>query len=147
MKDEWIVHPNRSAIGPNKPGRNGHYRAAKSHNPLLPEEKYLARVRLPRKWAHLGDDSGTVLFAGHTWTFLTGCARNFARRHFNNTTMGPFVVQRDGRWMYWDGTVTAESRLDVEEPTALIEAYLNELFPAARIKVTDRSRAQTPGGQ
>lgn len=147
MRDEWIVHPNRSEIGPDKPGRNGHYRGTKSQDALLPQETFQAQVRLPRKWAHLGDDHGAVLFTGHTWTFVTGAARSFARRHFSNITVGPFGFERDGQWMYWDGTVTNESRLDVEDPIALIEAYLHELFPTARIKVSDLSRVQAPGGQ
>lgn len=148
MKDEWIVHPNRSEIGPNKPGRNGHYRATNNQAERLPQETFQARVRLPQQSAHLGDDHGAVLFTGHTWNFVTGAARSFARRHFNNTTVRPFGFQRDGQWMYWDGTVTNESRLEVEEPTALVEQYLHKLFPGAtRIEVSDLSRARVPASE
>ncbi len=32
-RSEWLVHPNRSELGPDKPGRNGHFRPIRDRAP------------------------------------------------------------------------------------------------------------------
>ena len=77
---EWIVHPNRSELGPDRPGRNGHYRTVGWPRPAVSVSTCLARVKLPRKLSELADADGSVTFGGLDWWFVVGAARTFARR-------------------------------------------------------------------
>lgn len=129
MAEQWLVHPNRSETGPNKAGRNGHYRAARGSGRRLPQESCLARVVLPSSLADVADEDGSVTFAGESWSFVTGAARSFVRRHINEDTLAPFGFKRGGQWVYWDGTVAAESRHDGSGAATLVENYLRALFP------------------
>jgi len=107
-------------------------------------DSYGARIVVQPRERH-----GTVIFAGPTWSFVTGAARSFARRHCIENTLAPFVFRRRGLWTLWDGTVTDESRLETEDATVLAEQYLHQLFPQARIEIVDLDAAlaqdQGPG--
>jgi len=89
-------------------------------------DNYGARIVVQLRERH-----GTVIFAGPTWSFVTGAARSFARRHCIENTLAPFKFRRRGLWTLWDGTVTDESRLETEDATVLAEQYLHQLFPQA----------------
>jgi len=139
MTTEWTVHPNRFELGPDKPGRNGHYRALRGQRARLPEEKCQARVTLPRKLAQFVDEDGTATFAGPDWRFVVGAARSFARQHNSCTTLpDPFGFKDNGRWRWWDGTQTAESILDGAGAGEHVRRYLKQLFPRAPIDISDR---------
>ncbi|MBU8820379.1 hypothetical protein KL864_31345 [Mycolicibacterium goodii] len=136
MTDEWIVHPNRSELGPNKPGRNGHYRPLRDTRARLPEETCHARIMLADNLAHVADEDGSVTFAGPNWSFVVGAARGLARRHVNDVPP-PFGFL-DGRlWTWWDGTQSPESILEGPEAGEHVRRYLNELFPHSTVELTD----------
>ena len=133
---EWIVHPNRSEIGPDEPGQNGHCRSVARPRPPA-TESCLARVRLPRKMSHLADPDGTLTFGGHDWWFVVGAARTFARTHVNPDVPPPFGFKRSGQWWWWDNTTTEESILDGPEAIEYVREYLDRLFPSFSVTVTD----------
>jgi hypothetical protein len=138
MSTEWTVHPNRSELGPNRPGRNGHYRPLRGEPTGLPEETCQARVTLPRELSHIVDENGTAIFAGPDWGFVVGAARSFARQHISGEVLPPFGF-KDGRlWSWWDGAQTSDSILEAPDAGEHVRRYLQRLFPCATIDVSTR---------
>lgn len=135
--DDWIVHPNRFAPGPDKVGQNGHYRRLKGDRTYLPEETCRARITLPAKLAHLADDDGTVTFSGHNWLFTLGVARDFSVQHINTDAPLPFGFKKGNTWHWWDGTTSDTSILDASDAEVYIREYLVKLFPGRTIEITD----------
>jgi hypothetical protein len=138
-RDDWIVHPNRSEIGPDEPGRNGHFRSVKRPRPAVSISTCLARVQLPRNLAHLADTGGSITFGGRDWWFVVGAARTFARTHVDPNVPPPFGFKRSGRWLWWDNTTTEESILDGASSDAAkcVREYLAQLFPNLSVTLTD----------
>lgn len=135
-RTEWIVHPNRSETGTDKPGQNGHFRSVT--RPRAPSaEPCLARVKLPRKMSDLGDPDGTLTFGGNDWWFVVGAARTFARTHVDPDVPPPFGFKRSGQWLWWDNTTTEESILDGPDAIEYVREYLGRLFPSFSVSVTD----------
>ncbi|MEW2484257.1 hypothetical protein AB0876_32190 [Mycobacterium sp. NPDC049093] len=135
---EWVVHPNRSALGPDEPGRNGHFRPiSRPRRPSSTPEPCQARVRLPRKLAHLADTSGEKTFSADNWLFVVSVAHTFAREHTDAEIPPPFGFKTRGKWWWWDGTTSDDSILDGPDATAYIEEYFALLFPGMATTVTD----------
>lgn len=134
---EWIVHPNRSAIGPDQPGRNGHYRSLSGPPTLLAEETFLARIALPPNLSHAADSDGSVTFAGHTWRFVVCMARTFAIKHLG-ADIPPFGYTDRGRWYWWDNTTTEQSILEGPQAMDYVREYLEQMYPDTSIELTDR---------
>ncbi len=134
---EWIVHPNRSELGSDKPGRNGHYRSVSRPRPAVSVSKCLARVKLPRTLSHLADADGSVTFGGLDWWFVVGAARAFARSHIDVEIPPPFGFKDRGQWWWWDDTTSEESILDTPEAIDYVREYLNRLFPGLSLTVSD----------
>ncbi|MFV8227369.1 hypothetical protein [Mycolicibacterium fortuitum] len=140
MSTEWVVHPNRSALGTDEPGRNGHYRPDKPRRrppAVSTANKCVARVKLPRKLSDLADPDGTVTFGGYDWFFVAGAAHTFARVHTDTEIPPPFGFKTRGKWWWWDGTTTDDSILDGPDAIAYIEEYFALLFPGLATTVTD----------
>lgn len=134
---EWIVHPNRSQVGPDEPGRNGHFRA--TPRPRAPAtEPCRAQVTLPPTLASMGDGDGTVTFGGHDWWFVVGAARTFTRTHLNPNVVAPFGFKRSGKWWWWDDTTTEESILDGPDGIDYVREYFEQLFPDLPVTITDQ---------
>lgn len=134
---EWIVHPNRSEIGMDEPGQNGHYRSV-TRLRAAAIEPCLARVKLPHRLFDIADADGAVTFGGNDWWFVVGAARTFARTHLAADVPAPFGFKRGGQWRWWDNTTTSESILDGPDAIEYVRQYLDQLFPHAAIAVTDR---------
>ena len=134
---EWIVHPNRSEIGDDEPGRNGHYRTIMRPRPPVSISTCLARVELPRSLSEHADADGSLTFGGTDWWFVVGAARSFARTHTDVAPPPPFGFERRGQWWWWDNTTTDESILDGPDATAYVQEYLDRLFPGLAITVAD----------
>lgn len=137
---EWVVHPNRSELGPDEPGRNGHFRPASRQRrprPASTANKCLVRVKLPRKLSHLADADGTVTFGGYDWLFVVGAAHTFARVYTDVDLPRPFGFKDRGKWWWWDGTTSDESILEGPDAIGYIEEYFGRLFPGMAITVTD----------
>ena len=111
-RTEWIVHPNRSEIGPDEPNHNGHFRSVQRPRPPVSISTCLARVELPRGMSHLADPDGTRIFGGRDWWFVVGAARTFARTHVNPDVPPPFGFKRSGQWWWWDNTTTKPRSVD-----------------------------------
>lgn len=135
---EWIVHPNRSELGPNRPGRNGHYRPVRDTRPRLPEETCEARITLPRALSGLADPDGSVTFARPSWWFVVGAARTFARTHISGDVLPPFGFKDRGKWWWWDNTTSDQSILDGPEATGYVREYLEHLVPGVSVSVSDK---------
>lgn len=135
-RDEWIVHPNRFAIGVDEPGRNGHFRSVRKARPPA-TEPCLARVELPPALSGQADVDGTVTFGGYDWWFVVGAARMFARTHVNPDVPPPFGFKRFGKWLWWDGTTTDRSILDGPEGIEHVREYLTRLLPGFSVTLTD----------
>lgn len=135
---EWIVHPNRSELGPDRPGRNGHYRSLRDSRPRLPEETCQARITVPCRLARLAGPDGSVTFAGPSWWFVIGAARSFARNHIGGGMPPPFGFKDRGKWWWWDNTTSDESILDSPAATSYVREYLKRLFPDLSITLSDR---------
>lgn len=135
---EWIVNPNRSEIGDDEPGRNGHFRSVMRPRPPVTTEVCLARVKLPRKLSEHADPDGSLTFGGMDWWFVVGAARTFARTHTDVDVPQPFGFKRHGQWMWWDNTTSDESILDGPDAVSYVEEYLERLFPGLSITVTDK---------
>lgn len=134
----FVVHPNRDAVGPDRPGHNGHFRVLESSPDLLPEETCAARVVLPAKLAHAADYAdGSVIFAGHHWGFVVGAARSFAQRLSVTPLLPSFGYRLKGVWRWWDGTTTSHSVLDGPDAGDHVQRYLCEQFQGATIEITD----------
>jgi hypothetical protein len=134
---EWIVHPNRFELGPDKPGRNGHVRSVSRPRPAASVSTCRARVTLPGKLSHLGDADGSVTFGGLDWWFVVGAARAFAREHIAGDILPPFGFQDSGRWWWWDDTTSEDSILDTPEAIGYVREYLNRLFPSLSVALSD----------
>ncbi len=130
MMVEFVVHPNRSAIGPDKAGHNGHYRLI-DRAPDLPAARCVARVVLPESLAGAGDPDGSVTFEGSTWSFVVGAARSFARTYGQEPLLAPFGFRDKGRFWWWDGTNTRDSILDAADAPEHVRTYLQRLLPGA----------------
>lgn len=143
---QWTVHPNRSAIGPDEPGRNGHFRSV-SRPPYRPKAgDCLARVGLPPELSHAADTDGSVTFAGSDWRWVVGAARSFAGQYVDVELPPPFGFRDRGRWWWWDGTSSEESRLDGPDAERYVEEFLERLFPGLPITLTDlRNPAASTG--
>ncbi|MDH6245524.1 hypothetical protein [Mycobacterium sp. OTB74] len=138
-KREWVVHPNRSEIGPDEPGRNGHFRSVS--RPPRPWPKLsgcMVRVELPGELAHVADPDGSLTFGGgDDWGFAVGAARTFARTYTNVDLPNPYGFKRDGRWFWWDGSITDESRFDGPDAPRYVQEFFERLFPGLAITVMD----------
>lgn len=137
---EWVVHPNRSEVGPDEPGRNGHFRSVsrpRRSTATSGREKCLAQVRLPRTLSHLADADGSVIFGGYDWSFVVGAAHTFARLHTDVDVPPPFGFKDRGQWWWWDGTTSDESILDGPDAVGYVEEFLDRLFPGMTITVMD----------
>ena len=137
---EWVVHPNRSALGPDEPGRNGHYRPEKPRRrapAVSTANKCLVRVKLPPKLSGLADPDGTVTFGGYDWLFVASAAHTFARVHTDTEIPPPFGFKTRGKWWWWDGTTTDDSILDGPDAIAYLEEYFALLVPGMATTVTD----------
>lgn len=137
---EWVVHPNRSEVGPDEPGRNGHFRSVS--RPRRPSaasstQKCLAQVKLPRALSHLAAADGSVTFGGYDWWFVVGAAHTFARLHTEVEVPPPFGFKDRGQWWWWDGTTSDESILEGPDAAGYVEEFLDRLFPGMAITVTD----------
>ncbi|ORX19449.1 hypothetical protein [Mycobacterium xenopi] len=133
---EWIVHPNRSELGPDRPGRNGHYRPLRDTQPCLPQERCQARITLPARYSRVADADGSVTFAGPSWWFVVGAARAFARNHIGGDVAPPFGFKDRGKWLWWDHTTSDESILDGPDATSHVREYLDRLFPGMSIALS-----------
>ena len=129
---EWIVHHNRSELGPDRPGRNGHYRSVSRPRAPVSVSTCLAKVKLPRKLSHLADPDGSITFGGLDWWFVVGAARIFARRHIGGDVPPPFGFKDRGKWWWWNNTTSEESILDRPEAIDYVREYLDRLFRACR---------------
>jgi len=136
-RTEWIVHPNRSEIGPDEPGQNGHYQTVTRPRPAVSISKCLARVKLPRSMSNLADADGSITFGGRDWWFVVGAARTFARTHINPDTLPPFGFKRSDQWWWWDSSTTGESILEGPDAITYVREYLERLFPGFSVTVTD----------
>lgn len=134
---QWFVHPNRSALGPDQPGHNGHYRLT-SHGPPTNRTRYTARILMPPQLHRAADLDGTVTFKAPSWRNLVAAARSFAEDFCPETLLPPFGFIDQGKWWWWDGTTTTDSILDGPDATSHVRRYLQGLFPtAASIELTD----------
>ncbi|WP_006247647.1 hypothetical protein [Mycolicibacterium tusciae] len=138
MKREWTVHPNRSEVGADESGRNGHYRAVSQPRPPA-AEPFLARVELPRTLSHLADLDGTVTFGGFDWRFVVGAARTFARVHTDIDVPPPFGFKRSGLWHWWDGSTSIDSIVEGPGAAEHVRRYLQRLYPRATIELAVRA--------
>lgn len=138
--DDWIVHPNRFALGPDRPGRNGHLRTVTRPRPAITTSTCVARVGLPERLAAAADEDGTVTFAGMNWWFVVGAARDFARDHLDDEQelLAPFGFRRRGVWWWWDDTMSEVSILDTPDATEYVREYIEALFGSATVELTDR---------
>ena len=134
---QWIVHPNRSQVGPDEPGQNGHYRSLTRPRRPVSISKCLARVVLPRNMSHLADADGSITFGGREWWFVVGAARTFTRTHIDPDVMPPFGFKRPGQWRWWDNTTTEESIPEGPDAIGYVRVYLDRLFPSFSVTVTD----------
>ncbi|SIG33048.1 hypothetical protein [Mycobacteroides abscessus] len=135
---EWVVHPNRSEIGPDKPGRNGHFRSVSRPRNRPTTSKCLVRVDLPRSLSHLADPDGSVTFGGDDWWFPVGAAHTFARCHTDVELPNPFGFKDRGRWFWWDGAVTDESRIGGPDEARYVKDFFERLFPGMPITLIDK---------
>lgn len=144
---EWVVHPNRSELGPDEPGRNGHFRPMgrlRRRRKIPTENKCLARVELPDSLSDLTDEDGSRTFGGYDWLFVVGAARTFARIHTDVEVPLPFGFKDRGVWWWWDGTTTEESILDGPDAVSYVEEYFHRLFPGMAVTVADGRVVATP---
>lgn len=138
MSAEFVVHPNRSQIGPDTAGQNGHFRSVSRPRRPVSVSVCLARVQLPTALAEHGDPDGSLTFGGMNWRFVVGAARTFARAHTDlEVVPPPFGFKRDGLWWWWDDTTSEESILEGAEAAGYVTEYLELLFPGMPITVTD----------
>lgn len=137
MAQDWTIHPNRDALGPNEPGRNGHYRARGDRVPQPTAQPCQARILIGADLADVADADGAVTFAGPDWWFALGAAYSFARHHHTTPTPSPFGFQSGRVWKWWDGTQTAASLLDDPDADDHIRRYLKSLFGPLDIEVCD----------
>lgn len=138
MSGEFVVHPNRSQIGPNVAGRNGHFRLVNRPRQPMSVSTCLARVELPPTLSEHADLDGSLTFGGLDWRFVVGAARTFARTHTELDDLPPpFGFKRDGQWWWWDDTTTDESILEGPEAAGYVEEYLEQLFPGMAITTID----------
>jgi hypothetical protein len=135
---EWVVHPNRSEIGPDEPGRNGHFRAvAKPQADASTDEPCVAQILLPDSLSHLADSGQLKLFSASDWSFVVCVAHTFAREHTDVEMPPPFGFKDRGLWWWWDGTTTEESILEGQDAAGYVEEFLERLFPGMAITVID----------
>ncbi|TEA09069.1 hypothetical protein [Mycobacteroides salmoniphilum] len=134
----WLVHPNRSELGPNKPGRNGHYRPVRGEGAAaLPTETCLVRITLPNSLVDVSDGDGTVTFAGSDWAFVVGAARRFVRKHIDADVLPPFGYFDAGAWWWWDGTTSTESILEGPDRIDYVQEYLQLLFRGVAMSLSE----------
>ncbi|SKY96448.1 Uncharacterised protein [Mycobacteroides abscessus subsp. bolletii] len=134
----WLVHPNRSELGANRPGRNGHYRAVRGDSALaLPKETCQARITLLAAFSGVSDGDGSVTFAGSDWAFVVGAARRFARKHIDADVLAPFGYFDAGAWWWWDGTTSTESILEGPDRVEYVQEYLQLLFGGMAMSLSE----------
>lgn len=136
-RDDWTVHPNRSEIGPDEPGRNGHFRTVARPEPETAISPCLARVHLPPELAEQADPDGSLTFGDADWRFVVAAARLFARTYTEVEVPPPFGFKQDGLWWWWDGTTTEESILEGPDAVTYVDEYLQRLFPGMEFTITD----------
>lgn len=134
---EWVVHPNRSELGPDEPGQNGHFRSISRPRKPAAENMCIARVALPRSLSRFADSDGSKTFGGYDWAFVVGAAHTFARIHTDVQVPPPFGFKDRGKWWWWDGTTTDESILVGPDAAGYVEEFLERLFPGMSITLTD----------
>ncbi|MCH9667027.1 MAG: hypothetical protein K0U76_17220 [Actinomycetia bacterium] len=140
-REQWVVHPNRSEIGPDEPGRNGHFRSiSRPRRPTAAAlaKKCFARVMLPPELSHHADADGSVTFSAYDWRFVVGAARTFARLHTEVQVPPPFGFKDRGKWWWWDGTTSDESILEGPDAIGYVQEFFTLLFPGMAITVTDQ---------
>lgn len=135
---EWLVHPNRSALGPDEPGQNGHFRSVKRPPRRVSTSTHLATVQLPAALARHADPDGSITFGGRDWRFVVGAARVFAKAHITQDVPPPFGYRDRGQWWWWDNTTTTNNILETPEAIAYVREYLEALFPGYPITVGQR---------
>ena len=141
-KRQWTVHPNRSELGPDEPGCNGHFRVVRpAPDRLRPHQTCRARIVLPQQWSHLSDTDGAVMFADADWRSVGCQARIFAHHQQGiawEDLPPPLGFTIKGRWHWWDGTTTAASILEgADAAERTVRPFLERLFPGARIELAD----------
>lgn len=135
---DFIVHPNRDAIGPDLPGQNGHYRVLAPPPEPMPEDTCRARVFLPPGISHAAMASdGSVTLAGPDWQFVAGVARVLARGCSMPNLLPPFGFRKRGVWHWWDGTTTDYSILEDPDAIEHVRRYLTKQFPGSTIELVD----------
>lgn len=128
---EFVVHPNRSELGPDQPGHNGHYRVVDRAPRRTSGGRCMARVSLPPPMRQFGDSDGSVTFGGSNWRFVVAAARSFAEDFSSAPVLPPFGFHDQGRWWWWDGSTSDSSILDTLDAQTHVRAYLDGLFPDA----------------
>lgn len=136
-KSDWTVHPNRSEVGPDEPGRNGHFRTMTRPPADVPVEGCVARVQLPPELAEQADPDGSLTFDGPDWRIVVGTARTFARAYTDVEVPPPFGFKQDGQWWWWDGTTSEDSILEGPDAVASVREYLERLFPEMEFTIAD----------
>jgi hypothetical protein len=128
---EWIVHPNRSELGPRQTGMQ---RPLPIGQPparpglgvnMLGESETPAKAVPSCRSRRLGH------IWGLDWWFVVGAARIFARRHIGGDVPPPFGFKDCGKW-WWNNTTSEESILDRPEAIDYVREYLDRLFRAYR---------------
>ncbi|SHP28273.1 Uncharacterised protein [Mycobacteroides abscessus subsp. abscessus] len=136
---DWVVHPNRSEIGPDEPGRNGHFRSVSPPpRPWPTLSGCMVRVELPPELADRADPDGSLTFGGtDNWGFAVGAAHTFARCRTDVEVPNPYGFRHRGKYYWWDGSVTDESRFDGPDAPRYVKEYFERLFPGMPITVMD----------
>lgn len=125
-------------IGPDKPGRYGHYRPVSQPPPSPLSGTCSVRVELPSSLYEVADTDGSATFGGaDDWWFAVGAARTFARDYTDVELPNPFGFKDRGRWFWWDGAVTGESRLDEPDGERYVKEFFERLFPGMPVMLID----------
>jgi hypothetical protein len=133
----FVVHPNRSALGPDEPGRNGHFRVVRPSAPprRLTRAACTARVRFPQPWHGYGAAAdGSMVLTASKWHSVVAGARSIAVDYGAGEVLPPFGFTDRSRgrgWFWWDGTRTEHSILEAEDAQSHVRRYLEDLFPTA----------------
>jgi hypothetical protein len=139
VTDQWIIHPSRFA----DPQRTavtpfrvvGRAKARRDHEFIC-----VARVPMAKRAGGRRDPKGRLDFDGDTWSEVAGSALMFARRRNPDAPRIGIKYPGRKRYSWWDGTTSFENRLTGEDAAQHVQAWLENLFPAAagRIAVSTR---------
>lgn len=135
---EFVVHPNRSQLGLDQSGHNGHYRVVNRAPRRVSGGRCVARVTLPAPLCQYSDPDGTATFAGSSWRLVVAGARSVAETLGAAPLPPPFGFRDQGRWWWWDGSSTDYSILETLDAQDHVRAYLQALFPdASSVELAD----------